>query len=172
MNDLSKNTTASIFSQLDKETQDVVDKAMQTQNTEDMKNIVALFNLNIAKKNILRVLKCYDLLDTVTNLTEERFKKRPDELTYKELLDSVNVFQSSIEKTSKAIDAVNDKPAIQLNQQNNNVNINVIGKDDTLNGLKRESRLKVMGAITAFLRAAKELPDSELQEEVSEGDNK
>ncbi len=112
-----------------------------------VKDLTAAFNMAQAKKNILRTLKFNDLLDLVSDKMVERFIKRPDEFSHKDLIDYMNVILNALDKSSKNI-KVDDADAIQINQQNNiQVNMNE-------SGLDRESRAKVAEAIQAILNRA------------------
>lgn len=112
-----------------------------------VKDLTAAFNIAQAKKNILRTLKFNDLLDLVSDKMVERFIKRPDEFSHKDLIDYMNVVLNALDKSSKNT-KVDDADAIQINQQNNiQVNMNE-------SGLDRESRAKVAEAIQAILNRA------------------
>lgn len=112
-----------------------------------IKDLTAAFNIAQAKKNILRTLKFNDLLDLVSDKMVERFIKRPDEFSHKDLIDYMNVVLNALDKSSKNT-KVDDADAIQINQQNNiQVNMNN-------DGLDRESRAKVAEAIQAILNRA------------------
>lgn len=117
------------------------------EDANKVKDLTAAFNMAQAKKNILRTLKFNDLLDLVSDKMVERFIKRPDEFSHKDLIDYMNVVINALDKSSKNI-KVDDADAIQINQQNNiQVNMNE-------SGLDRESRAKVAEAIQAILNRA------------------
>ena len=130
---------------LNKATVDIAQKIVEEQNLDKIQDLTHLFNLNQAKKNAIRIIKLNSLLDTVSDQIIERFKRRPGEFSNNDLLNYMNVVQSSIDRASKALNLIDDAPAIQLNQ----VNINLQPED---NVLSRDSRDKVTDAIKAILK--------------------
>lgn len=52
----------------------------------------------MAKKNALRVLKLNDLLDQVSDKMMERFEKRPEEFSHRDLIDYMNTVSTTIER--------------------------------------------------------------------------
>lgn len=128
---------------------DIVNEVIRETDIDKVKDLTNLFNLNIAKKNMVRVMQLNDMLDKVNEQALARLNKRPDEISNKELLDFMTAIQGSIEKSTKILDTVDTTPIIQLTQQNNEVNINVT---DTLD---REAKTKVLDAIKALLNTAK-----------------
>ena len=95
---------------------------------------------------MLRINKMSDLLDTITDQAMTRFTARPDEISNKELLDSMKVVSELIDKGSKQINTQAEAPLIQINQQNNEVNMG-----DTKGGLSRDSRERVKNTVTDLL---------------------
>lgn len=127
---------------LKKNSQDIVEKIIDETDLEKVKDLTHLFNINIAKKNAIRVLTIDNLIDKVTNQIEARFEKYPDNFSNTELLNYLQVLQSSVDKANKNLTLVDESPAIQLTQ--NNVNVNI------LDSMSRESKEK----IAAFLKYA------------------
>lgn len=134
---------------LDSKTKDIAQQILDTDDIDKVKDLTNLFNLNIQKRNVMRVVKMNELLDNVTDKIAERFEKTPDNFTNDDLLKYVQVTENSIEKANKNLNLVEETPAIQL-QQNNQVNIN-IGTS-----LDRESRVKVTDAVQAILKRIKQ----------------
>lgn len=114
------------------------------------KDLTYLFNQNQNKKTAVRVNKLNDLLDVIADQAMVRFLTHPDEISNKELLDSLKVIQDLILNGQKQVSEPLETPAplIQFNQQNNEVNIE--GKLQT--SLSRESRDKVKLAVEALLK--------------------
>ena len=126
-------------------TKDIAQEILNTDDVDKVKDLTALFNLNIRKKNVVRVVKMAGLLDNVTDKVIERFEKTPDNFSNEDLLKYMQVTETALDKASKNLELVEETPAIQL-QQNNQVNIN-IGR-----GLNRDSRAKVTEAVEAILK--------------------
>lgn len=133
---------------LDDTNLDIVSKISAADNSDEMKQIIDLFNLNQAKKNMLRVLKLNNLLDKVSDEMIQRFNKTPGEFNNTELLDYLQVTQSAIDRATKSLDIIDKTPSIQFNQ------VNVDMKDDVLS---RESREKIQDAIKKILAKVPEI---------------
>ena len=118
---------------------------MDTEEIDKIKDLTNLFNLNTKKRNVMRVLKMTQLLDSVTDKVIERFEKTPDNFSNEDLLKYMQVTENAIDKANKNLDMVEETPAIQF-QQNNQVNINID------KGLNRDSRAKVTEAVEAILK--------------------
>lgn len=129
---------------LDKDTTDLANQIINESDIDKVKNLTALFNLNQAKKNVLRVMKYNSLLDAISDQMTERIEQRPGEFSNNDLLNYMNVVQSSIDRANKSIELVDSTPAIQLNQ----VNINMPKSDIDL--LDRESRERVLEVLQAI----------------------
>lgn len=127
---------------INQQAKEIAEQIVQETSLEKVKDLTHLFNLNMSKKNALRVMSMDNLVDKVTAQIEARFEKYPDNFSNTELLNYLQVLQSSIEKANKNLSLVDETPAIQLNQ--NNVNINIV------DNMSRESRERV----AAFLKQA------------------
>ena len=66
---------------LDTSTQQIADEIIKETDTKKLKDLTYLFNLNLTKKNVLRVLKLNTLLDKVSDQMLERFEKKPGEFS-------------------------------------------------------------------------------------------
>ena len=179
---------------LDKDTTDLANQIINESDIDKVKNLTALFNLNQAKKNVLRVMKYNSLLDAISDQMTERIEQRPGEfsnntssnltlnalskkvycichkgyLTYypnsfkvfssnNDLLNYMNVVQSSIDRANKSIELVDSTPAIQLNQ----VNINLPKSDvDLLDSESRERVLEVLQAIKNKMNKVEEVKEA------------
>ena len=131
---------------LDAQTAKVTNELIEEQDLDKVKNLTKLFNLNQAKRNAIRVMKLNSLLDKVSDQMIERFDKKPGEFSNKELLDYMSVVQSTIDRANKSIELVDQTPAIVINQQNNQVNI------DNSPVLDRESRMRVVEAVKGIMQ--------------------
>ena len=129
--------------QLDARTHDVATQIVQEEDTQKLKDLTHLFNLQHTKKQVLRTLQYDELLDSITAQMKERVTKRADQFSNKDLLDYLNTFSSSLEKAQKQISTVDETPLITVNQQNNTL---IVGEE-----LSRDSRRKVASVIESIL---------------------
>lgn len=125
---------------------DIVAKIIEAPTRDELQKQFDLFNMNQSKKNALRIVKLNTLLDKVQDQAIERFEKRPDQVSNRELLDYMNVVSGQIDRAQKQVDTLSMTPTIQVTQQKNEVNINVNP------GLDRDSKERVMDAISALLK--------------------
>jgi hypothetical protein len=129
---------------IDIQTADIAQRILNETDVEKVKDLTALFNLNSQKRNVMRILKMTDLLDTVTDQVITRFERTPDNFSNEDLLKFMQVTEKSIESANKSLGQVEQAPAVQY-QQNNQVNINIV------DGLDRESRQKVTDTVQSIL---------------------
>lgn len=132
-------------SPLDAKSTQLAQQIMEENDIDKVKDLTNLFNLDMQKRNVARVLKMTDLLDQVTDQVLTRFERTPDNFSNEDLIKFMQVTETSIEKANKTLSQVDQTPAIQY-QQNNQVNINI---GDSLN---RESRQRVTDAVQALLK--------------------
>lgn len=130
--------------------QDILNKINSVTTTEELKDVINLFNLNITKKEMARVMQQSELYDLVLQQAGERLKKRPDELSTKDLIDYMNAFRSNIDKTQSYIDNVENSPTIQVNNDNKRVVVNI-------NNLSRDASEEVLETVNALLGDEKSL---------------
>ena len=130
---------------LDAKSTQLAQQIMEETDIDKVKDLTNLFNLDMQKRNVARVLKMTDLLDQVTDQVLTRFERTPDNFSNEDLIKFMQVTENSIEKANKTLSQVDQTPAIQY-QQNNQVNINI---GDSLN---RESRQRVTDTVQALLR--------------------
>lgn len=131
---------------LDEQETKIVQDIIRAPTQKELQEQFDLFNINQSKKNALRVIKLNSLLDKVEDQAIERFEKRPDQISNKELLDYMQVVATQIDRSQKFIDTLKDKPSIKVTDKSQNVNIN-IGTD-----LDRDSKERVMDAIQGLLK--------------------
>lgn len=129
---------------LDEKTTQIAQSIIEEENVDKIKDLTHLFNLNQAKKNVLRVMKLNGLLDTVSDKIIERFEKYPDNFSSADLLNYLQVTQNAIDKANKNLSLVEDTPVIQVNH-NNQLNVNIIDSYD------RESKERVMEFLKSVL---------------------
>lgn len=132
---------------LKKESLEILNQIITSTDSTKTKDLTCLFNENQNKKTMLRINKMSDLLDVITDQAMTRFTARPDEISNKELLDSMKVVSELIDKGQKQVNSV-ETPLIQINQQNNEVNV---GDSSIRGGLSRDSRERVKNTVTDLL---------------------
>lgn len=138
---------------LREESRKILAQLVAEQDQDKAKDLTYLFNQNQNKKTAVRVNKLNDLLDVIADQTMVRFLTHPDEISNKELLDSLKIVQDLALNGQRQVTETVETPAplIQINQQNNEVNVD--GRLQT--NLSRESRDKVKLAVEALLGGLK-----------------
>ena len=131
---------------LDSSTNELAQKIIDEQDIKAVKDLTHLFNLNQAKKNVLRVMKLNNLLDTVSDKIIDRFDRYPDNFSNDDLIKFMQVTENAIEKANKNLNLVDSTPAIQVNH-NNQLNVNIIDSYD------RDSRERVLEYINQVLNS-------------------
>ena len=139
----------SIRNVVDQEALDIVSNIVTTNDTDELNNYLDKFNLNMSKKNLLRLLRMNELLDKVSDEALDRIENHPDELTHAEIISYIKVTQESINNTKKGADQANGVAPITLNQQNNTVNVNVESSNNVR--IDRRSKEKIMEAVSKLL---------------------
>lgn len=132
---------------LDDQEKQIIQEIIRAPTQQELQAQFDAFNMNQSKKNALRIIKLNSLLDKVEDQAIERFEKRPDQVSNKEILEYMQVVSTQIERSQKFIDSIKDKPMIKVNNQKNEVNIN-IGTQE----LDREGKERVVDAIQALLK--------------------
>ena len=85
---------------LDDSSNELAQKIINENDLTTVQNLTHLFNLNQAKKNVLRVIKMSSLLDKITDQITERVERRPGEFSNNDLLNYMNVVQASIDRAN------------------------------------------------------------------------
>lgn len=128
---------------------DILDKISQASTVEELREFTQLFHLSLAKKEASRALTQSELLDVILEQASDRITKRPGDLSNKDLLDYMNVFQASLDKTSKTLDdKIVEASPVTLNQTNQEININLGDSSMTISDESRARILDVLNAIT------------------------
>lgn len=156
---------------LSRESLEIINSIIDEKDAAKANSLTDLFNANQKKKTIVRVNKLNELLDTITDTTIERFNKRPDEISNQEILQALKIIQDLAEKNQKQLTDSNaaDKPLIQINQQNNEVNV---GGIDSLDKASRDRVKNAMAAILAGISAANAVTaEAEVVDTVEEDNN-
>lgn len=134
---------------LEKAQQQVIQRILEADTKDELKKQFELFNITQGKKNALRIIKLNSLLDDVEDQAIERFNKKPDQVSNKELLDYMQVVSAQIERSQKYIDVLEEKPMVQINKQKNELNISNITIGPQLD---REGKNRVKTAVAALLK--------------------
>ena len=133
---------------LDAKSEEIVNSIINETDSDKLKNLIAVFNSNQSKKDIVRNNVFSILLDKISMQMLERFEKNPNAFSNKDLIDYLNAIKSA--KSGKIDTETIDVPAIQ-----NNTQINVTMVD----GLNRESKERVVGAVQAILKRLNTQPE-------------
>lgn len=135
---------------------------INTDDADELSNIIDIFNLNLQKRNIIRNKKLNDIQDKVVERMLEKIESEPWEFSNDDLIKFHKIIQDTISKSS-LIDK-NEIPTIQVNQQ-----INVSTQE-----FDRSSRFKILSAVHDILsnEEYKLIEDSDDIEEVKFEDDK
>jgi len=99
--------------------QNLMLKIIEAPTKEELQEQLDLFNINQSKQNAVRIVKLNNLLNKVEDQAIERFEKRPDQVSNRELLEYMSIVSNQIDRAQKSIDAVQNTPAITINNQKN-----------------------------------------------------
>lgn len=132
---------------IDLQIQDLSKQILEEQDPDKAKQLIAMFNWNMSKKNTSRIQKLDQLYDKVTEQMEVRLNTRSDQFSNSDLLDYMKAVQGAIDTSSKNLTQMEEPPTI-VQQNNTQVNINV---GDSLD---RDSKIRIFEAIQAVLRSA------------------
>lgn len=144
--------------------EEIVDRVKKAETTDELKELEEMFSVALTKNEIARMAKQDELLDLVIEQAGERIKKKPGELSTKDLIDYMNTLQGNLDKSHKNIKGTNDEP-IGINPvQNihNEVTVNM-GTD-----LDRDSQNRVMDVVKAILQQAKTVETVQSEEVTDE----
>ena len=139
--------TVPAVSSIDLKIQDLSNQILEEQDPDKAKQLIAMFNWNISKKNTARIQKLDQLYDKVTEQMEVRLNTRSDQFSNSDLLDYMKAVQGAIDTSSKNLTQMEEPPTI-VQQNNTQVNINVGDSFD------RDSKIRIFEAIQAVLKSA------------------
>lgn len=135
-------------SQVDTAITDVANQVLAESDPDKAKNLISLFNWNMSKKNVARILKLNELYDNVTDHMVTRLVTKSDQFTNSDLLDYMKVIQGAIDTSTKNLTQTEEPPVIV--QNNTQVNINMTDQFD------REAKERILAAIQATLQSAQQ----------------
>lgn len=124
---------------------DLIDKMMQETDLDEFNKIKALFDLNMKKKDLIRVNKLNELQDKAVNEMSARLELRSGEFNNKDLLEYFKTIQEVISKTDTNLDNI-DVSKIKIIQ--NQYNIALHPEEAPLT---KESRDKILSAVQSIL---------------------
>lgn len=127
--------------------QSLVDSIQSETDISKTQDLIALFNWNLSKKNVARLLKLNNLYDNITDQMEARVLKRPDQFSNDDLLNYLKTLQSAIDGSNKQLQSIEEPPPKIIQ---NNTQINVTVGDE----FSKESRDRILNAIQATMAAA------------------
>lgn len=124
--------------------EELSDRILNETDIEQFDKMKNLFDLNMKKKEIIRLNKLNDLQDLTVEEMSNRLQKRSGEFSNQDLLGYFKTIQESISKSDTSLDGI-DVASIKVIQ--NQLNINMNNEDS----LSRESKNKVIEAIRSIL---------------------
>jgi hypothetical protein len=164
----STNTSVVDSSKLDAQIVDTANKILNGDSPESTKDLVSLFNWEMSRKNVARILKLNGLLDNVTDQMALRLEHRADQFSNDDLLDYMKTLQGAVDSSYKQLNQVEEPPMI-VQQTNTQINVNLNDVFD------RDSKQRILDAVNAMLEASKkpnntiiEVPTEDTNEEQEE----
>ena len=137
---------------LEEKSQQIIKKLISENSIEKTQDYTAMFKMNEAKKEMVRINNLGNLGDVALSRLTERVVERPDEITTKELTDIVNMTQTNKERSFKAISEDTETALTQIN--NNTTEINVtLNKEESLDSEEQE---RVLDVVQLILNMAKQ----------------
>ena len=158
-----KNEVATIDSNelIRKTAEELTLSIAKAESKEELEALYQKFNINNTKKNALRITQLNNLLDQVNEQAVERFNRRPETISNKEILDYMNAIQNQIERSQRTVDGIKDMTAIQVNNtQNNTVNIHV--KDTDIPYLSKDSRDRITDLVASILQESNTVKNEDI----------
>lgn len=142
-----KNTSLVDTSSIDNETNNLAIQILEEKDPDKAKQLIALFNWNLSKKNTSRILKLNGLYDDVTEQMVTRFRTRSDQFTNSDLLDYMKAVQGAIDTSTKNLVQMEEPPTI-VQQHNTQINVNLVDSFD------RDAKERILAAVQATLKQA------------------
>lgn len=135
---------------------DLAQQVIDEPDLDKTRDLVALFNWNMSKKNVARLLKLNNLYDAVSDQMIARFEKRSDQFSNAELLDYLKTVQGAIDSSSKSLSTTEEPPVIVQNNTQINVNLN--------NDFDRAAKARIAAAVQAILTKASDINSAEFED--------
>lgn len=144
---------------LDTPIDELNERILKETDMEQFDKIKSIFDLNIKKKEILRLSKLSDLQDLTIEEMSNRLRKRSGEFSNQDLIGYFKTVQDTINKSDTSLDNL-DVASIKVVQ--NQVNIHMNNNEDELN---RDEKNRVIEAIRSILNKSTDIAE---EQEVSE----
>lgn len=122
----------------------LVQKILQEDDVDNLKDLTRQFNVFQAKRQILRVNTLNDVQDALVQQMLDRLEQQPHNFDNKDIALWVKTVQSAMESSKKGIEEVDTIPTI-VHQNNTQINVSVEEK------LSRESREKILSVLEKIL---------------------
>ena len=134
-------------------TSDQKESLQQSTEAQELQKILNIFNLNLKKKELLRVEKLNDLQDALLDQAAQRVEKHGDEFSNRDLIEYFKAFDGVLQKTPVN---TSDFSAIQITQNQLNINMSQSEFDS-------QERQKIFSAVQALLASAQNNSDDNLE---------
>lgn len=148
---------------LDTPIEELNERILKETDIEQFDKIKSIFDLNIKKKEIVRLSKLSDLQDLTIEEMSNRLKKKSGEFSNQDLIGYFKTIQETISKSDTSLDNL-DVASIKVVQ--NQLNINVNNEDD----LDRESKNRVIEAIRSILNKSADVVNNTIDAEITSED--
>ncbi len=122
---------------------DMKNRLMNASSKKELEEIVSIFNLDIAKKNLMRSAVYSDLVDKVIDEMSKRVEKTPGQFSNKDLLEYMNALQAQLSKNT-----LENKELPNIAIQQNIVNVN-----SPLSDFDRDSKDRMREVLKNILSA-------------------
>lgn len=130
------------------------DQLLQTDNMDEVNEIVEMFNVDLQKKNIIRSAKLSEVQDKVVDQMLLRLEKRADNFSNDDLIKYHKIVNETLTKTDTTMDNIKT-PTIQINQQ---VNVDSMTFDT-------DSRKRILAAVHDIMKGDATIVDAEIDED-------
>ena len=139
------------------ESKNLVSQIIAEQDSDKLKDLTNLFEMNQRKKNIARMDRLSDILEMVDDEVITRLATTPGSMEDKDLINYMKVAQSSMSSIKQSMD---NAPLIQINNQTNEIHLD--NSDFDL-----DSRKRILDAAMSILSSVnvEDLDEIEVEDE-------
>lgn len=136
---------------------DLVQAVLEAEDTSELLQVQEMINANLVRQDMIRKLHLSQVQNNVVNQMSQRMEHRADEVSTKDLLDYYKTIDNSLNKKSE------DVPTIQVNNITNNVENGSVE-------FNRDSRAKILDAVSAIMSELDEVEVVDIEEVVEDAD--
>ena len=136
---------------------DLVQAVLDAEDTSELLQVQEMLNANLVRQDMIRKLHLSQVQNNVVNQMSQRMEHRADEVSTKDLLDYYKTIDNSLNKKSE------DVPTIQVNNITNNVENGSVE-------FNRDSRAKILDAVSAIMSELDEVEVVDVEEVVEDAD--